>query len=117
MCGVGQGIHGGLIALTLLFQPGQRPQAYTRDSAFKLDKDGYLVTNTGANLMGYPTDKLGNPTSASIQALQLPTNAPGEKRTDQVKTKIAKQVSILQKEGSFFGQLNASSEASPASAR
>jgi flagellar hook protein FlgE len=50
--------------------------AYTRDGAFKLDKNGYLVTNTGSNLMGYPTDKLGNPTSASIQPLQLPTNAP-----------------------------------------
>jgi flagellar hook protein FlgE len=50
--------------------------AYTRDGSFKLDKDGYLVTNTGGNLMGYPTDKLGNPTSASIQTLQLPTNAP-----------------------------------------
>ena len=50
--------------------------AYTRDGAFKLDKNGFLVTNTGANLMGYPTDKLGNQTSASIQALQLPTNAP-----------------------------------------
>jgi flagellar hook protein FlgE len=50
--------------------------AYTRDGAFKLNKDGYLVTNTGANVMGYPTDKLGNPTSASIVPLQLPTNAP-----------------------------------------
>jgi flagellar hook protein FlgE len=50
--------------------------AYTRDGAFKLDKNGYLVTNTGSNLMGYPTDKLGNPTSASIVPLQLPTNAP-----------------------------------------
>jgi flagellar hook protein FlgE len=50
--------------------------AYTRDGSFKLDKDGYLVTSTGANLMGYPTDKLGNPTSASIGPLQLPTNAP-----------------------------------------
>ncbi len=50
--------------------------AYTRDGSFKLDKDGYIKTNTGANVMGYPTDKLGNPTSASIQKLQLPTNAP-----------------------------------------
>jgi flagellar hook protein FlgE len=50
--------------------------AYTRDGSFKLDKNGYLVTSTGANLMGYPTDKLGNPTSASIAPLQLPTNAP-----------------------------------------
>jgi flagellar hook protein FlgE len=50
--------------------------AYTRDGSFKLDKDGYLRTNTGANLMGYPTDKAGTPTSASIQKLQLPTAAP-----------------------------------------
>ncbi|MBP9907128.1 MAG: flagellar hook protein FlgE [Rhodoferax sp.] len=50
--------------------------AYTRDGSFKLDKDGFLRTNTGANLMGYPTDKSGVPTSASIQKLQLPTSAP-----------------------------------------
>jgi flagellar hook protein FlgE len=50
--------------------------AYTRDGSFKLNKDGYLITNTGANLMGYPTDKTGAVTSASIQKLQLPTAAP-----------------------------------------
>ena len=51
--------------------------AYTRDGSFKLDKDGYLMTNSGANIMGYPTDPTtGKPTSASIQALQLPTSAP-----------------------------------------
>ena len=50
--------------------------AYTRDGSFKLDKDGYLKTNTGANLMGYPTDKTGVVTSTSIQKLQLPTAAP-----------------------------------------
>ena len=50
--------------------------AYTRDGSFKLDKDGYIKTNTGANLMGYPTDKAGAVTSASIQKLQLPTAAP-----------------------------------------
>jgi len=50
--------------------------AYTRDGSFKLDKDGYIITNSGANLMGLPTDKTGKPTSATIQKLQLPTNAP-----------------------------------------
>jgi flagellar hook protein FlgE len=50
--------------------------AYTRDGSFKLDKDGFLRTNTGANLMGYPTDITGKATSASIQKLNLPTNAP-----------------------------------------
>jgi flagellar hook protein FlgE len=50
--------------------------AYTRDGSFKLDKDGYIKNTTGANLMGYPTDKVGNPTSVSAQTLQLPTSAP-----------------------------------------
>lgn len=50
--------------------------AYTRDGSFKLDKDGYIRTNTGANLMGYPTDKTGTPTSSTLQKLQMPTSAP-----------------------------------------
>lgn len=50
--------------------------AYTRDGSFKLDKDGYIKTNTGAFVMGYPTDLTGAPTSVSPQKLLLPTNAP-----------------------------------------
>jgi len=50
--------------------------AYTRDGSFKLDKDGYIITNTGANLMGYPTDTAGNTTSTTSATLQLPTTAP-----------------------------------------
>jgi len=50
--------------------------AYTRDGQFKLDKDGYIKTNTGAFVMGYPTDLLGNTTSVTPQQLQLPTTAP-----------------------------------------
>jgi flagellar hook protein FlgE len=50
--------------------------AYTRDGSFKLNKDGYLVTNTGATVLGYPTDKLGHASSATIGKLQLPTSAP-----------------------------------------
>jgi len=50
--------------------------AYTRDGSFKLDTDGYIITNNGANLMGYPTDETGKTTSATIEKLQLPTNAP-----------------------------------------
>ena len=50
--------------------------AYTRDGSFKLDKDGYLITNTGANLMGYPTDTAGATTSKTAAKLQLPTTAP-----------------------------------------
>ncbi|GAB4398256.1 MAG: flagellar hook protein FlgE [Rhodoferax sp.] len=50
--------------------------AYTRDGSFKLDKDGYIRTNAGAKVMGYPTDKNGKATSVTLQPLQLPTSAP-----------------------------------------
>nr|WP_319564039.1 flagellar hook protein FlgE [uncultured Rhodoferax sp.] len=63
---------GGFFQLT---QP-DGSLAYTRDGSFKLDKDGYIKTNAGANVMGYPTDSVGQSTSASIQKLKLPTNAP-----------------------------------------
>jgi flagellar hook protein FlgE len=53
-----------------------KSMAYTRDGQFKLDKLGNVVTNAGANVMGYPTDIKGVQTSSTIQALKLPTSAP-----------------------------------------
>jgi len=44
--------------------------AYTRNGQFQLDKDGYIVTNTGARLTGYPADDLG----------QIAPGAPGDLR-------------------------------------
>jgi flagellar hook protein FlgE len=49
---------------------------YTRDGQFKLDNQGNLKTNAGANVMGFPTDLTGTPTSTSIQPLTVPTGAP-----------------------------------------
>ncbi len=63
--------------------------AYTRDGSFKLDKDGYIKTNSNANLMGLPTDPDGVPTSGSIQAMKIPTNAPiGAKQSDVVRLRM-----------------------------
>ncbi len=50
--------------------------AYSRDGSFKMDKDGFIKSNSNANLMGFPTDISGKPTSNAIQALQLPTGKP-----------------------------------------
>ena len=50
--------------------------AFTRAGEFKLDKVGNIVTNSGANLMGYPTTSVGVPTSSTLQPLQLPTSTP-----------------------------------------
>ena len=49
---------------------------YTRDGQFKLNKLGSIVTDTGAKVMGFPTDIKGNTTSTTVQALTLPTGAP-----------------------------------------
>lgn len=50
--------------------------AYTRDGEFKLDKAGNIITNTGAFVMGYPTDNTGTATSITPQKLVIPTGAP-----------------------------------------
>jgi len=50
--------------------------AFTRAGEFKLDKVGHIVTNTGANLMGYLTTITGVPTNSTLQPLQLPTSTP-----------------------------------------
>jgi len=47
--------------------------AYTRNGEFKLDKDGYIVTNNGARLQGYETDTAGVPTSVVTADIKLPT--------------------------------------------
>jgi flagellar hook protein FlgE len=63
---------GGFFQVTL---PDQSI-AYTRDGQFKLDSGGNLITNTNSNVMGYPTDLLGNRTSITPQKMTIPTNAP-----------------------------------------
>jgi flagellar hook protein FlgE len=63
---------GGFFELTL--KDGSA--AYTRDGQFKLDSKGNLITNSGANVMGFTTDVLGNTTSTSITPLVVPTGAP-----------------------------------------
>ena len=51
--------------------------AFTRDGQLKLDKDGNIITNTGAKVMGYTTDiNTGAPTSVTPQPLSVPTSAP-----------------------------------------
>jgi flagellar hook protein FlgE len=55
---------------TLRLQDGSA--AYTRAGEFKLDTQGYVITNTGAQLMGYPTNTDGVRTSVTLQPIQMP---------------------------------------------
>ncbi len=66
-------------------------KAYTRDGSFKLDKDGFIKTNANANVMGFPTDVKGVPTSVSLQPIKLPTGAP---IAAQATTKITAELNL-----------------------
>ncbi len=50
--------------------------AFSRAGQFKLDRDGNIVNNQGARLMGYPTDPAGNRLSFESSPLSLPTGGP-----------------------------------------
>jgi flagellar hook protein FlgE len=50
--------------------------AYTRAGNFKLDKDGDMITNGGAQVMGYKIDPTNGTRSADAQPLSFPTGAP-----------------------------------------
>ena len=63
---------GGFFELTL--KDGS--SAFTRDGQFKLDSKGNLITNSGANVMGFLPDATGTSYSASPSALVIPTGAP-----------------------------------------
>lgn len=58
--------------------------AYTRSGEFKVDKDGFVVTNNGAKLMGYKTDVDGVRTSTTPSTLQLPNTGPIEPKQTSV---------------------------------
>jgi|JI9StandDraft_2_1071091.scaffolds.fasta_scaffold33562_2 flagellar hook protein FlgE len=63
---------GGFFQLTLT----DGSTAYTRDGQFKLDSEGNLITNSGANVMGFPTDVTGIPTSTTTSPMVIPAGAP-----------------------------------------
>ncbi|EYC49988.1 flagellar hook protein FlgE [Hylemonella gracilis str. Niagara R] len=57
---------------TLELQDGSR--AYSRAGEFKLDPQGYVITNTGAQVMGFPTDTDGNRNSVTLEPMRMPTS-------------------------------------------
>jgi len=46
---------------------------FTRNGQFRMDKDGYIVTSSGARLTGYPVDANGEVNNGTARALQIST--------------------------------------------
>ncbi len=52
---------------------GANPTVYSRNGQFQLDKNGYVVTNSGLKLLGYQADARGVIQPGTAVALKLPT--------------------------------------------
>lgn len=57
---------------------------YTRNGEFKLDKEGYIISNNGARLQGFETDEDGNRISVVTRDLVLPTGAAIDPRASGI---------------------------------
>ncbi|MBL8313113.1 MAG: flagellar hook protein FlgE [Rubrivivax sp.] len=53
---------------------GQNPIVYSRNGQFKVDRDGFVVSNSGLKLMGYAADNKGVIQPGQAVTLQLPTS-------------------------------------------
>lgn len=63
--------------------------AYTRAGNFKLDKVGDLVTNGGAQVMGFKVDPATGISTSEAQPLSFPTGAPIQaKQTESIKATL-----------------------------
>ena len=63
--------------------------AYTRAGNFKLDKTGDLVTNGGAQVMGFKVDPAAGLSTSEAQPLSFPTGAPIQaKQTESIKATL-----------------------------
>ena len=52
---------------------GSGPPTYTRNGQFKIDRDGFIVSNSGMKLMGYPASGNGIIVPGQAGPIQLPT--------------------------------------------
>ncbi len=70
-------------------QQADGSSAYTRAGNFKLDKTGDLVTNGGAQVMGFKVDPATGLSTSEAQPLSFPTGAPIQaKQTESIKATL-----------------------------
>jgi flagellar hook protein FlgE len=69
---------------------GKSPVSYTRNGQFKVDREGFVVNNSGDKLLGYPTDGSGTVQPGQSQPLRLPTAGI----TPSATTKISMEMNL-----------------------
>jgi flagellar hook protein FlgE len=65
-------------------QEATKTTLYTRNGQFKTDKDGWIVTNEGARLLGFGADATGAIRKGQLQELKIPEPRLAQKQTNEV---------------------------------
>ncbi len=65
-------------------QEATKTTLYTRNGQFKTDKEGWIVTNEGARLLGFGADETGAIRKGQLQELKIPDARLAQKTTDSV---------------------------------
>ncbi len=66
----------------------QNPVSYTRNGQFKVDRDGFIVSNGGLKLIGYVADDNGAILPGGATPLKLPTGGIAPKPTTAVEVEM-----------------------------
>lgn len=69
-------------------QEATKTTLYSRNGQFKTDKDGWIVTNDGAKLLGFGADETGAIRKGQLQELKIPDPRLAQKQTDEVKLSV-----------------------------
>ncbi|MGY2572209.1 flagellar hook protein FlgE [Vibrio sp. C8] len=67
-----------------VIQEGNGQMSYSRNGAFSMDANGYIVSNTGGNLQGYQVDGNNNLLEGSVGNLKIDSASLPAKATDSM---------------------------------
>jgi flagellar hook protein FlgE len=85
-------------------QEATKTTLYTRNGQFKTDKDGWIVTNEGARLLGFGADETGAIRKGQLQELKIPDPRLAQKQTDEVTLSVNLDGSDVKKPIAIFNQ-------------
>jgi flagellar hook protein FlgE len=85
-------------------QEATKTTLYTRNGQFKTDRDGWIVTNEGARLLGFGADETGAIRKGQLQELKIPDARLQQKQTEEITLSVNLDGSDVKKSVANFNQ-------------
>jgi flagellar hook protein FlgE len=87
----------------------QSTTLYSRNGQFKTDKDGWIVNNEGARLMGFGADETGSIRKGQLQELKIPDARLAQKTTAEMALELNLDASDTVRPSTVFDQADGDS--------